>query len=388
MSAKPRVLMVSKYYPPHLGGIESHVHDLSVGLASTGAAEVTVLVVGDGPRRVDEQLDGVRVVRVPRAFEYASTPVSWSFAREFSRLARTHDVIHFHFPYPFGEVCSLLSTARTPRVVTYHTDIVRQKLLLALYRPLLNRFLDRADVIVASSPNMIQHSDFLRSRSENSVHIDFGLPLERFLESPEKTARARELTAQFEDAPVVLFVGRLVYYKGLNVLLDAFARLDSREARLVAIGTGPLESTLREQATRLGIADRVSFIPPCDDDELAAWYSAADVFCLPSVERSEAFGLVQVEAHASGTPVVSTDLPTGVPYANLHGETGLVVPPGDARLLAEALDRLIADDALRVRLGEQARERAYRTFGLERMCASVADLYMRVMGERGREVTS
>jgi rhamnosyl/mannosyltransferase len=170
----------------------------------------------------------------------------------------------------------------------------------------------------------------------------------------------------------VLFVGRLVYYKGVDVLVQAMAGVD---ADLVLVGRGPLEAKLREFAYASGIVPRVIFLAPQGDDELSAWYHAADVFCLPSVARSEAFGLVQIEAHAAGTPVVSTDLPTGVPYANPDGVTGFTVPPGDALALAAALNRVLGDDELRARLGGQAQERALREFTVPRMVARTLDVY-------------
>ena len=165
--------------------------------------------------------------------------------------------------------------------------------------------------------------------------VPFGLPAERLAATPAVLRRAAELRAAHAGRKIVLFVGRLVYYKGVDVLVRAMAGVD---ADLVLIGRGPLEGELRELAAASGIAARVTFLAPQDDDELAAWYHAADVFCLPSVARSEAFGLVQIEAHAAGTPVVSTDLPTGVPYANLDGVTGLTVPPGDAPALARGAE--------------------------------------------------
>jgi len=184
------------------------------------------------------------------------------------------------------------------------------------------------------------------------------------------------LRAAHAGRKVVLFVGRLVYYKGVDVLVRAMARVD---ADLVLIGCGPLEQRLRESAAANGITSRVTFVPPPVDVELCAWYRAADVLCLPSVARSEAFGLVQIEAHAAGTPVVSTRLPTGVPYANLNGITGLTVPPADADALADALVCLLGDDELRRRLGAQAQARARREFTIPRMVRETMHVYAEAM---------
>ncbi len=385
-----RVTMVNKYYPPHLGGIEFHVRDLAEGLVEQGAARVRAIVCNAENARMVEEAGGVEVVRLPRAAEYSSTPISWGFARELRREASradAPDVFHFHFPYPWGEVAWLAARPDVPMVVTYHSDIVRQKASLAAYRPLLERFLDSADLIIASSPNMIEHSPYLAEREAKCRHVDFGLHVERFAGDAATEARARELRAQHPGRPIVLFVGRLIYYKGADVLVRAMEHVD---ADLVMIGRGPLEGELREIAAARGMSGRIRFLEPVDEPELAAWYRAADVFALPSVARSEAFGLVQIEAHAAGTPVVSTDLTTGVPYANLHERTGLIVPVGDADALSGALRRLLTDDELRERLGRQARERALSGFTVERMVANTVAVYREALqaraggGSRGR----
>lgn len=373
--APPRVTMINKYYPPHVGGIEFHMRDLAEGLVTHAGAQVRALVCNGAPTRVEESIGGVDVVRLPRAFEFASTPVSWGFSRaiaEESRRAGGPDVLHCHFPYPWGEISWLTSRVDMPTVVTYHSDIVRQKASLALYRPFLERFLDGVDLIIASSPNMIEHSPYLRERAHKCRHVDFGLDVERIANDEAALRRAQELRAEHAGRPVVLFVGRLVYYKGVEVLVRAMASVD---ADLVMIGKGPLEEEIRSLVTELGLAERVRLIPSVDDDELAAWYHAADVFALPSIARSEAFGLVQIEAHAAGTPVVSTNLTTGVPYANLDGETGLIVPVGDHEAFAIALNRILSDDALRKRLGERARERALADFNIPRMVESTVAVY-------------
>jgi rhamnosyl/mannosyltransferase len=374
-TSRLRVEMVNKYYPPHIGGIEFHVRDLAEGLVARDAADVSVTVCNGEARRVDETVNGVKVRRLARAFEKASTPVSWHFSAELKRIAKAvpaPDIFHFHFPYPWGEVSWLAARPDVPMVVTYHSDIVRQKAALALYRPLLERFLDRAELIIASSPNMIEHSEFLSKRAEKCRHVDFGLHVERFAGSESSLARARELRQRFRERPLVLFVGRLIYYKGADVLVRAMADVD---ADLVMIGRGPLEPELKRLATEMGAENRIHILEPIDEPELVAWYQAADVFALPSVAPSEAFGLVQIEAHAAGTPVVSTDLPTGVPYANLDGVTGLTVPVGDAQAFGGALKRILSDDVFRARLGRQAKERALTRFTIERMVRNTVTVY-------------
>lgn len=373
-----RVTMVNKYYPPHLGGIEYHMRDLANALAA-GGEQVRVIVANGGRGEVSETLDGVGVTRLSRLFEYASTPVvpgmAGALRAEATRTDRA-DVMHLHFPYPWGEYSWLRARPGVPTVLTYHSDIVRQQSMLRLYRPVLERVLDRVDLIIASSPDMVEQSEFLRPRAEKCRVVPFGIDVDRFAATPAVTTRAGEIRAA-HSRPVVLFVGRLVYYKGAEVLVRAMADVD---ADLVMLGAGPLEARLVALAVELGISDRFTIVAPQPLDELVAYYHAADVFCLPSVARSEAFGLVQLEAHASGTPVVSTRLTTGVPFVNQDGVTGLTVAPGDVRALATALDTLVGDPELRARLGRQALERVRAEFTIGRMVDDTLGVYAEARG--------
>lgn len=377
------VTLVNKYYYPHLGGIEYHLHDLGTALASLPDTTVRAIVANEGRDTATERVDGVDVTRLGRAFAYASTPVALGMSAALRRFGRrgSHptDVMHLHFPYPWGDASWLLARPGVPTVLSYHSDIVRQRAMLAVYAPILRRVLDRVDLVIASSPDMVEHSPFLAPIGEKCRVIPYGIHTERYEATDAILARAAGLRAGHER-PIILFVGRLIYYKGAEVLVRAMRDVD---ADLVIVGRGPLEPELRALAEELGIAERVSFLPPVGDEELAAWYHAADVFCLPSVARSEAFGLVQVEAHASGTPVVSTRLTTSVPFVNQDGVTGLTVPPGDVGALAAALRTLVEDAELRERLGRQAYERAHREFTIERMVRDTVRVYEEAIS-RGR----
>lgn len=356
------------------------VRTLSEGLVEQAGLTVRALVSNETRQRVVETVGGVEVVRLPRHLRLSSSPIAFGMVTALRGATRrltgpqatAMDIVNLHSPYPWGELAFLQARSDVPSVVHYHSDIVRQKHLLVAYRLFLERFLDRVDVIVAASPNLIRNSEFLAPREHKCRVVPYGLPIQRLTTTPQTLRRAAELRGEHEGRKIVLFVGRLVYYKGVDILVRAIAQVD---ADLVLIGTGPLEPGLRELARQSGVAGRVTFLPPQDDDELTAWYQAADVFCLPSVARSEAFGLVQIEAHAQGTPVVSTELPTGVPFANLDGVTGLTAPPSDPDALATALSRLLSDDDLRARLGAQARERALHEFTVPRMVSGTLEVY-------------
>jgi rhamnosyl/mannosyltransferase len=365
------VFLNKYYYPPHLGGVETYMQTLAEALAARADMQVSAVVSNESGSTVREEVGGVDVLRLGRAFAASSTPVALGMARAIRDAAAGADVLHFQFPYPWGDWAWQRAGSPRPLVVTYHSDIVRQRFLGALYRPIMKRLLARADRIIVATPPMLEHSPFLAPYADKCRIVPYGIHPERYEATPERLARAAELRAA-HDRPVVLFVGRLIYYKGVEVLVRAMAGFD---ADVVLVGSGPLEAGLWDLAHSLGVADRLSIVPPVDDEELTAHLLAADVLCLPSVARSEAFGIVQLEAHACGTPVVSTGLPTGVPWVNRDGETGLVVPPGDAEALAVALRRLLTDDGLRARLGARARERVLAEFGVERMVAGTLAVY-------------
>ncbi len=380
------ITMVNKHYPPHLGGIEYHLRDLSEALAAHGES-VHVLAANESRERVDESMHGVEITRLPRQFGISSAPVAASMPGEIERLATESDVFHLHFPYPWGELSWLKANTGVPTVLSYHSDIVRQKAGLAVYRPFMERVLDDVDLILAATPNMVEHSPFLSARAEKCRIVPYGIHVEDYATTPEVERRAEELRAEHEGRKIVLFVGRLIYYKGADVLVRAMGALSESSALagadLVMIGRGPLEAQLREIAVANNTIGRITFLPPQPNEDLVAWYHAADVFALPSVARSEAFGLVQVEAHASGTPTVSTNLTTGVPYVNQHERTGIVVEPHDIRGLAEALDKLLADDELRERYGAQAKERALAEFSIPRMVEQTLAVYREAMELHG-----
>ena len=372
-----RVTMVNKYYwPPHMGGVETVVRYLSEGLVEHSGASVRAVVCNEGRERVEDEIAGVTVTRLPRQFALSSAPIALSMAGELradARGATPPDVLNLHAPYPWGELSWLQARPGVPTVLSYHSDIVRQKKMLAAYKPFLERVLDSVDLITTSSPNLRDNSEFLSARAEKVRVVDYGLHVEDIAKpSSLVMQKAADIRAKHRGRPIVLFVGRLVYYKGADVLVRAMAGVD---ADLVMIGKGPLEAELHEIAVAHGVARRITFLAPMDDADLWAYYHAADIFCLPSVANSEAFGLVQIEAHAAGTPVVSTNLPTSVPYANLDGVTGLTMGVGDAPALTAGLNRLLGDPELRERLGSQAQARALSQFTIPRFVDSMQAVY-------------
>jgi rhamnosyl/mannosyltransferase len=372
-----KVVHVYKDYPPVWGGIENHLRLLAEAQAAAGL-EVTVVVTATDARTTTAFERGVRVVRAARLAAVASTPLSPSLLRSLRRLAATHpDVVHVHAPYPPGELGAALCAARAT-VVTYHSDIVRQRLLGRVYRPLQQRLLRGADRILVTSPRYLSTSTALAAHLERCQVVPLGIDPEPLLHADPAAAAA--VRARF-GGPLVLFVGRLRSYKGLDHLLAAMATLPGRAALVVA-GSGPLERRWRQLAAPLVAAGRCHFLGEVPDGDLPALYAAADVFVLPSVERSEAFGVVLLEAMAAAVPVVSTELGTGTSWVNLDGETGRVVPPRDPPALASAIAELLAAPERGRALGLAGRRRVLTEFTAARMTARVIASYREVLTHR------
>ena len=365
-----KVLHLGKYYPPHRGGIETV---LEAACAGAGAfIEPRALVLNTTGRTVHETVDGIPVTRAASLATVGAVSLTPSLAWWLRRIQA--DVMVLHEPNPMALAACFIARPHVPLIVWFHSEVIRARWKYRLfYEPLLNWVLRRAARIVVAAPPM-RDVPALRAYQDKVEVIPYGLDPRAF--PPSNDAAERE-----SGTPTtVLFVGRLVAYKGVEVLLSAMAGVP---ASLVVIGDGPLRRPLEALASQLGIAESVRFLGHVSDAERLDWYRRADLLVLPSVSRQEAFGMVQVEAMLAGRPVISTSLPTGVPWVNRDGESGLVVPPGDVEELRAALTRLCSDAALRSRLGVSARARALEHFTASRMCGAVDDL-CRAVGQPAR----
>ncbi len=365
------ILHLYKDYYPVVGGIENHLRTLAEAQAARGHT-VTVLVTSPTRQSRVETRGGVRVIYAGRLATVASTPLSLAL---FAALRRERpDVAHLHFPYPVGDLAQAVAGRARHTVITYHSDVVRQKTLLRLYAPWLRRTLARADAVIATSPPYVETSPFLARLAKRCTIIPYGIDARRF-ESADP-AEVEAIRARYGQR-LVLFVGLLRYYKGVEFLIRAMPAVEGR-ALLAGGESTRRRGELEALAHALGVAERVVFLGP-QEQALPALYHACDVFTLPSIERSEAFGIVQLEAMAAGRPVVSADVGTGVAWVNQHEVTGLVVPPRDAAQLAAGLNRLLADPALRQRLGAAGRQRVEQEFTASKMVDRIEALYERVL---------
>lgn len=365
-----RVLHVGKFYPPYMGGMESHIEALCGELRKS--LDVEVVVANVGREDVDENLEGVRVRRLGTWLNVAGAPVSRGMVRHIRDTPA--EIIHLHHPHPTAFIAYLASGHPGRLIVTWHGDIVRQQVLGSAFAPILHRTLRRAKAIIATSPNYVDSSPVLRRHRHRCRIVPLGIPLERF--SGADSNRIADLR-RLHGPNIVLGVGRLVAFKGFDHLIRAMHHVP---ATLLLVGEGPARPALEQLAAECGVANRVVFVGNlAGPDEVAPFYHAADVFAFPSISRNESFGLVQVEAMACGTPVVNTRLDSGVPFVSPHGVSGLTVPPGDSAELAAAINALLQDPALARGYGAAARKRAHDEFSLDRMVDQTLAVYQEVL---------
>jgi len=374
------VLLTGRFSDEDFGGLERHVRSLVQALS--GDCEF-VNVVGSREWRFEQDWStGCPTYKLPALFHVTSMPVCPTMPWEMRRLHRSQAfrLVHMHFPDPMAHLSSLVLPTDIPVVITWHSDIVRQKRLLPFYRPLQDALLRRAAAIIGPTPVHFAASEELRRLplSDRFRVAPFGIDVAFFAAPHRNTAAIR---ARY-PSPLVFALGRHVYYKGFEYLIDAMDMLPG--VQLVIGGTGPLTETLRARAQGGTAGDRITFAGRIPDADLPAYYQACDVFCMPSVERSEAFGFVQVEAMAAGKPVVCCELGNGVTYVNRHGETGLVVPPRDPRALAGALRKLLEDEPLRTRLGAGGRSRVNAEYTMRAMREATLQVYREVLKDHRR----
>jgi glycosyltransferase involved in cell wall biosynthesis len=364
-----QILHIYKDYFPVVGGIENHVKMLAEMQVARGHT-VSVLVTSRDRQTHTENINGVRVVFAARLATILSAPISSAL---FDCVRREKpDIAHLHFPYPFGEMADLYFGHAPRTIITYHSDIIRQRYTRLLYRPLMERVLAKAKWIIATSPNYIATSPVLSQWQTKCQVVPLGIDLKPF-EQAQAAPGANRATRNAKDGCLLLFVGKLRYYKGVNYLLEAMRELP--RARLLVVGSGPQEHAWKVLAQTLGVDERVVFVGEVRDAELPGYYAAADIFVLPASERSEAFGAVQLEAMAAGKPIVCTELGTGTSYVNVDGETGFVVPGRDSAALATAITRLMDNADLRARMGAAGRTRVQSEFTLEKMVDRVMEVY-------------
>lgn len=365
-----RVLHVYKtYLPDDFTGVPRVIHALAEGMVPLGVrSEVLALSATRGGSM--QAIDNHTVHMARQDLNIASAGLSLSAFSLFRQRAAEADIINYHLPWPMADLLHLAMRPRAPAVVTYHSDIVRQKNLLKLYTPVQNLFLSRVDAILATSPNYLRTSPVLQKFAAKSTAIPIGIP-----DAPPPTPGLLESWRQRVGEGFFLFVGALRYYKGLQFLMAA-----ARETGLPVVVAGAGDTT---EWVDMG-GGSVTFVGPISDQDKIALLALCRAFVFPSHLRSEAFGVALAEAARAGRAMISCEIGTGTSFVNLAGDTGSVVPPQDPAALAEAMRILAASPDKAQIMGRAARQRYETLFRAEDMAAAYRDVYERLVTQASR----
>lgn len=367
-----KVLCFGRFFDDIPGGMQTHVDHLFKALEAQ--VQYVHLVPSRTAQSSQDVLHGAPLVRTASWNVDGSLALSpgliWK-ARQLHQQ-RQFDVVHLHFPDPMSHIASLAIPASVPRVISWHADIIRQKTMLRLYKPMLERIVQQARAIVVATPSHISSSPVLSAiKDTQRLHV---IPYGFDLASHQQAHSLAPELCQRYPGKIIFALGRHVHYKGFDILIQAIDKLPA-DTQLVIGGEGPLTNAWKKLASESAAHGRIHFAGLIPHSDLPAYYQACDIFCLPAVNQAEAFGIVQVEAMACAKPVVSTKLNNGVDFVNQDGVSGFTVEPSNVAALAHALNALLADDALRLRLGQQALQRAVEEFSLEALRSKTLRVY-------------
>lgn len=367
---KMKVLQLGKFYPIR-GGVEKVAFDLMRGLSERHIPCDMLCAAEEGGDRNIRLNEYARLICCRTWVKACATMISPSMIFTLRKICGEYDIIHVHHPDPMACLALFLSGYRGKVVLHWHSDIQKQKILLKLYRPLQQWLLRRADKIVGTSPVYLAESPCLQEVQEKTVCLPIGVvPV---VPVPEAVEAVRK---QYPGKKIVFSLGRLVAYKGFCFLVEA-ARYLSEDYVVLIGGTGALKEELQRQIEDLDLQEKVKLLGRVSDEDLPAYYGACDVFCLSSVQKTEAFGIVQIEAMSCGKPVVATRIPqSGVSWVNQEGVSGLNVEPEKAQELAEAIEKVTGDAETYRRFSEEARKRYRDLFTKERMIERCLTIYL------------
>lgn len=373
------ILHIGKFSHPYRGGIETAVDNLLQGLSPF----FQLLKIAANTRFRTEIIAQSNYLEysLPLAGLLARTPLCPTMPYCIQKLYRRYrfSLVHLHLPNPMGHFASNVLPSSVKRVISWHSDVVKQKNLLTIYQPYVKRLLKQASAVIVSTPHLAEHSPQLAiARQRGIIHvIPYGIEFDFFSLTNYKK-RVECIRKQFNNGFIIFALGRHVYYKGFCYLIEAMAQL-SADIILLLGGKGPLTPVLKQHVEKLQLMQRVCFLDEIEKEELPAYYHACDVFCLPSIEPSEAFGIVQLEAMACAKPLITCDLPGGVSTINQHNVTGFIVPPRAPDLLAKSIERLYHEPALCHTFGQAAYAYAKERFTSELMVQKVKRLYEKLL---------
>ncbi|UIR55998.1 glycosyltransferase [Sphingobacterium sp. SRCM116780] len=369
-----KILQLGKFYPIR-GGVEKVMYDLLLGLSEAGVhCDMLCASTEDYPADTIQINPNGKLIVVPTQIKLAATMLAPAMITTLRKIAKEYDIIHIHHPDPMATLALFLSGYKGKVVLHWHSDILKQKNLLKVYKPLQSWLIKRAQLIVGTTPVYVHESDFLQHVQYKIDHIPIGvLPIQ------SNTDQVQILKERYKNKKMIFSLGRLVEYKGYEYLIKAAQEL-SPDYQIVIGGKGPLMESLNQLIIDLGVQDRVTLLGFVSDEDVANYFEASDAFCLSSIMKTEAFAIVQIEAMSCGKPIISAHIPgSGVSWVNQDQQSGLVVDSCDAHALAVAIKQLFTDKSLYQTLSEGSRQRFEQYFTRKAMVEKSLQLYKKIL---------
>ncbi|AEH22456.1 glycosyl transferase group 1 [Thermodesulfobacterium geofontis OPF15] len=362
-----KVLHLGKLCPPNEGGIEVFSFDLLEALNKKGI-KVDLLCFGEDTR--EDNYNNFKYFACKMNLKLNSAPLSYDYIKTYRKIIEHYDIIHVHSPNPLAEILTLITDKKI--IIHWHSDIVRQKISYFFYKPIQQKVLKKADKIIATSLQYLETSKQIKSYKNKAIVIPLGLNPKRLKINEQDLREFDGIKEKINNKKVVLAVGRLIEYKGFEYLVEASQFLKDDTVVLIA-GGGPLYGTLKDKIEKLNLKDKVLLLGRVNN--VSVYMKNCDLFCLPSISRNEAFGLVLVEALYFGKPLVTTNVEgSGMNYINKHNETGLIVPPKNPKALAEAINTILSDEKLYEKFSKNAFER-FKEFEIDSVADRIIEVY-------------
>ena len=361
-----KILHIYKtYYPDSIGGVEKSIKNIINGTKAFGLRSNILSTYKKKPSKH---------ISFKQNFEISSMPISFSLIFNFKKITKKFDILHYHYPWPFMDLLHLLLNIKIPSLITYHSDIVRQKKLKILYNPLKELFFSKVNKIVCSSKNYLNSSKDLKIFRSKTTVIPFGIKKDDYIINNKKL----DIFKKKYGSNFVIFVGVLRYYKGLNYLIDAISKTNYR---LLIVGSG---KNYREIKNRIKKIDNIKILTNINDNELPCLIKLSKCLVLPSHLRSEAFGFSLLEGLMFGKPLISCDIKTGTSFININNLTGYVVKPKSSSSIKNALNKIFIKKSKANYFEKNCKKRFNQYFTQEKMALKYIKLYKSILHKSAR----
>jgi Glycosyltransferase len=365
-----KILQLGKFYPIK-GGVEKVAYELMLGVSSRGIRCDMSCAASRGNGKIHIINDHASLITTKSLTKLASTMISPNMIFALKKFCDRYNIIHVHHPDPMACVALFLSGYKGRVILHWHSDIIKQRVLLNFYRPLQSWLIKRADIIIGTTPTYLEESPFLKGYKEKLRCIPIGIDPVNVDEYS-----SRQLRKKYGNKKIVFSLGRLVEYKGYEYLIESAKYLPEDYIILIG-GTGPLKESLEEKIRVNNLSSKVEMIGRIEDSDLSKYYAGCDIFCLPSIYKTEAFGIVQIEAMSCGKPIVATSIPhSGVPWVNKNNISGINVMPRSSKELADAIIKITSNTSVYNKYSIGAKERFNALFRKEKMIESCLEVYV------------